>query len=146
MSCYWDTSCVLKLYCREADSPRCLEHAARAKSPLVSSVLLSAELIFAFQQKEWRGELAPGTGASLYERYLSDLSLGRFLLLPVGNDLRDEARSIAEACFGKAPVIPLRTLDGLHLASALLSGSRGILTTDERMKQAAQRIGLALAW
>jgi len=142
MSLYWDTSCVLKLYCREADSPRYLEHAAKSQSPLISSALLSAELIFAFHQKEFRGELRPGDGDRLYDRYLSDVARGRFLLLPVGDDVRDEARTIAAACFSSAPVIPLRTLDGLHLASARLSGCRRILTTDDRMSKAAQRIGL----
>jgi len=141
---YWDTSCVLKLYCHEADSPRYLERVAKSKDPLTSSALLSSELIFALHQKELCDQLPPGAAARLYDRYLSDVSSGRFLLLPIGDDVRDEARRIAVACY-LTPVIPLRTLDGLHLASARLSGCRDILTTDKRMKAAAHRLGLNVA-
>ncbi len=139
---YWDTSVVLKLYCREEDSPRYLERVAKARDPLISSAALSVEMMFALYQKELRGALAAGEGTRLYDRYLADVGLGRFLLVPWGDDVREAARGVAAACYSAKPPVAFRALDGLHLASAKLAGCRRILTTDSRMRLGAVLVGL----
>ena len=141
---YWDTSCVLKLYCREKDSAGYLQRVNASIHPLCSSVLLASELIFAFWQKETREEIKGGGAQSLYEKFLEDLAAGRFWLLPMGEDVRDEARRIAGICYRARPLVPLRTVDGLHLASATLAGCHEILSADARMKSAAGLLGLAV--
>jgi predicted nucleic acid-binding protein len=138
---YWDTSCVLKLYCEEKDSAGYLRRIAGSPDPVCSSVLLAAELAFAFHQKEHRGEIREGASTILYEKFLGDVDSGRFLLIPMGDDVRKEARRIAGVCYGVDPPILLRTLDGLHLASATLAGCREILTTDDRMQKATRLLG-----
>lgn len=139
---YWDTSCVLKLYCPEADSPKYLARVALESEPLVSSVLLISELLFAFLQKELRGEIGQGTAGALYDALLEDVEQGRFTLIPLGDDVRKESRRVAEFCYRANPPIPLRTLDGLHLASARLAHCKEILSTDVRLQAAAALPGI----
>ena len=141
---YWDTSCVLKLYCREKDSAEYLQRVRVSTQPLCSSVLLASELIFALWQKETRKEIKSSAAKVLYGKFLDDLAAGRFWLLPLGDDVREEARRIAAICYGATPPVPLRTLDGLHLASASVAGCREILSTDARVKSAVSILGLTV--
>jgi predicted nucleic acid-binding protein len=140
---YWDTSCVLKLYCFEEDSAKSLQLVEESSEPLLSSALLVSELAFAFPQKELRGEIKRGSAAILYETFLDDVAKGRFTLIPLGEDVQIEARAIADLAYGHKPPISLRTLDGLHLASARLAGCREIHTTDARIRAAAAILGFA---
>ncbi len=143
MPVYWDTCCLLKLYCRESDSGRFQEYLIEAEEPPATSSLTKSELFFAFQQKEMRGELADSIGADVCFRDLEqDLEIGRIQLVPFGEDVEAEARRIATLCYQDASPIALRTLDGLHLATASLIRARKIVSTDARMNAAAQRIGL----
>lgn len=142
MSAYWDTSCLLKLYCREQDSAACLARAAAMTEPIMTSVFTVSEMTFAFYQKEMRGELAAGAPQILLEEFDEDIRRGRLVLLPFGGDVEAAARRMAAVCYSKAPVIALRTLDGLHLATAQLAGCREVLTTDARMRSAAAAVGL----
>ena len=57
MADYWDTSCLLKLYCSEEDSPHYLKLLADADTSPVTSKLTVTELYFALQQKARRGEI-----------------------------------------------------------------------------------------
>lgn len=50
-----------------------------------------------------------------------------------------KASSIMEVCH---PLVPLRTLDALHLASCDLSQMFPLATNDARMMAAAQRLGI----
>ncbi|GAB4170847.1 MAG: hypothetical protein Fur0032_09920 [Terrimicrobiaceae bacterium] len=68
--------------------------------------------------------------------------MGRFTLLPFGKDVETRSRRIAAICYSSSPVVPLRTLDGLHLASAQLSACREVLTGDSRMRSAALLLGM----
>lgn len=141
MASYWDTSCVVKLYCRESDSEVFLEALANEAEPLRSSSLLEAELFFALQQKWARGETGTRSPESLFEEFLDDVERGRIHLYPVGSDVIEESRRVAQVCFNHQPSIPLRTLDGLHLATARLAHCDRIFSTDLRMKSAAALLG-----
>jgi predicted nucleic acid-binding protein len=143
MDVYWDTACVLKLYCPETDSETYLDLMAAATGLPRISTLLSTELFFALRHKEARGE-CPGTASRLHAQFEKDLKLGRFAVYPLEEDTHREARRLARLCFQAKPVLPLRTLDGLHLATALLSRSDAIVTTDERLRAAARHFRLAV--
>ncbi|HQZ27272.1 MAG TPA: type II toxin-antitoxin system VapC family toxin [Verrucomicrobiales bacterium] len=142
MAVYWDTSCVIKLYCRESDSEQYLAEIASATEALKSSSLLEAELYFAFQQKWLRQETNGKTPDRLFEEFQSDVNFGRIQLFPVGSDVIKESREVARLCFDVRPVKMLRTLDGLHLATARLLACERVLTADDRMKAVAGVLGL----
>lgn len=144
MPVYWDTCCLLKLYCRESDSRRFRDLLVEAGDPPATSSLTRSELFFAFQQKQMRGELGGNIGADTCYRDLElDLEAGRIRLIPFGEEVEAEARRIATLCYQNAPPIALRTLDGLHLATASLIRARKLVSTDARMNAAAKLIGLS---
>lgn len=144
MRVYWDTCCLLKLYCRESDSSHFQEFLAKADDPPVTSSFTRSELFFAFQQKQMRGELGESIGAdNCYRDLENDLEAGRIHLIPFGEDVEAEARRIAKLCYQNDPPIALRTLDGLHLATASLIHAQKIVSTDLRMNAAAKLIGLS---
>jgi predicted nucleic acid-binding protein len=54
-----------------------------------------------------------------------------------------QASLIAAAYYQNHQPVPLRTLDALHLATAMLLKCRRIVTADERMRAAATLLKLA---
>ncbi len=141
---YWDTSCVIKLYTAESDSRQWQQAALEADEQIVSSVLLETELAYAFEQKEFRGEIKATGAKVLWRLFLRDVKDGRFVLYPVGRDVLTMAAGIAESCYHASPPIPLRTFDGLHLATVRLLKCRAIATADSRMKTAAAVLNIPL--
>jgi predicted nucleic acid-binding protein len=141
---YWDTSCVIKLYTAESDSEEWQHHACDAEEQLVSSALMRTESAYALEQKECRGEILSGGAAKLLELLDHDVAGGRFNLFPVGEDVLSEAVAIAGVCYRASPNVPLRTLDGIHLATAALLKCTCIATTDEGTRKGAQILGITL--
>lgn len=137
MATYWDTSCLLKLYCRESDSDAYVREISTARLPPRASVMVRVELHHAFQQKAARDETGGRSPDQLFDDFHADVERGRIQLLPFGDDVATEARNIARQCYAGSPPILLRSLDGIHLATAMLAGCHLILSTDKRMNAAA---------
>lgn len=135
---YWDTSIILKLYVAEPDSTFWQGRAVAQGAPLRSSALAYAELAHALKQKEMRGEVAPNAARKLFSLFQEDLESGRYLLFPIGKDVLEEASDLA------MKVGALRTLDGLHLASARLAKCSLLATADRRLAEAAGAVGMDL--
>jgi predicted nucleic acid-binding protein len=139
---YWDTSCVLKLYVREPDSERYIPLATCSSAPLLSSVLLQTELYYGLRRKETAGDLKIGSARILFDAFIEDWHRGRFVLIPIGDHIQDLARKALETCLKQPTPIFLRTLDGLHLASALAAHQTHLVSADLRMQAAAHVLGL----
>ena len=139
---YWDTSCVVKLYAAEADSEELLALATETDDALCCSAVLTAELFYALRQKELRKEIRPGAAGALFSAFELDVESGRFVLLPVGRDVLLDAVEVAKSCLDRTPPIPIRTLDGIHLATARLLRVARMVTTDGRMRAAAARLSI----
>ncbi|MBP6783196.1 MAG: hypothetical protein KA152_05370 [Verrucomicrobiales bacterium] len=104
--------------------------------------LLEAEIFCAFQQKAQRGETGGAAPGELFGKFLADVEPGRIVLFPLGGDVIEESLYVARLCFANQPPVPLRTLGGIHLATALLLSCERVLSTDDRMKAAAKVLGL----
>lgn len=141
---YWDTSCVIKLYAAESDSRAWQAKALGTAEALTSSALLETELAFALHGKERRRDLVAGGAAALRRLFASDVASGRFRLFPVGTDVLAKAAELAGWSATVDPVLHLRTLDAIHLATALQLDCSGIATADDRMRRAAAELGLVL--
>jgi predicted nucleic acid-binding protein len=140
----WDTSCVLKLYTAESDSLAWQNQALVTDDDFVASALLETEMAYALAQKELRGEVKPGGAQALLRLFGRDVQAGRFALYPVGADIMLAAVDIAAKCYRAERPIPLRTLDGLHLATAKVLKCRALATVDQRMQAAAALLHLPL--
>jgi predicted nucleic acid-binding protein len=139
---YWDTSCVIKLYTQESDSLHWQKLAVAETGKRVASSLLEVELAFALRQKELRMEVTSGGTAALIRLFRHDVNAGRFTLFPLGADVIHRATLLADEAASTA--CGLRTLDGLHLATAAILRCSGIATTDTHMRAGAQMLGIPL--
>lgn len=141
---YWDTSALLKLYAPEPDSDH-FRSLLRAQSvPVAISFLHSVELNFALAAKELRGEIIQGGAKSLFDSFLHHREQGRFMEIPWGDDVEQQARIALDACCRSQPPVLLRSLDGLHLGAMLAAGIQKITTTDIRLRTAAIHLGLGV--
>ena len=122
MATYLDSSAIVKLAVREAESAA-LRHFLRRRSPLVSSALARTEVLRALLPA---GEKAIARGRSVLRRL--DL-------------VRVSPRVLDAAGLWLPP--GLRSLDAIHLATAQELGSelRAFVTYDGRMAEAAKQIG-----
>lgn len=139
---YWDTSCVLALYTPEKISTRVAQVASSEKSPLHSSSILEFEMTFALHAKEARSEIPKGSASIILQRFQGDLQTGRFLLIPLGSDIKSRTKEIASRLLKSNPPVFLRTLDGIHLATALEMGKPELHTADKKMAWTACKLGI----
>ena len=139
---YWDTSCVLALYAPEEISSQAAELATLEKGQIHSSAILEFEMTFAVHAKEARGEIPSGGSAKVLSQFQTDLQRGRFLLVPLGIDIKACTRDIAARTLQAEPPVFLRTLDGIHIATALELGSSELITADRKMADAATLLGI----
>ena len=105
---------------------------------------MRTEMAFALEQKEVRGDISVGAAKALLSQFDHDINKGRFQLIPIGTDVLNMACDIAGDCYHTKPPIYIRTLDGIHLATARLLKCRYIATADVRMKTAADFLGFKL--
>lgn len=125
MTLYVDTSAAVKLIVDEAESAALATYLDRAveEHGLVSSVLLETEL------------------RRLAVRLNLDQSAVSDLLARV--DLVDPPRSLFHEA-GLLPGTHLRSLDALHLATALRVGADRLVAYDARLLEAARSLGLGV--
>ena len=141
---YWDTSCLLKLYVHEAGSPVYLDLLRQQTTPIFTSVLAEIEFVFALSRKESDGQLKKGASLKLTQAMRNHAAQGRIRLMPISAEVRALAATLAHRCLSeKSLPLPLRTLDGIHLATALSMKATDLLTADTRLRDAALYCGLA---
>ncbi|MEI7729635.1 MAG: type II toxin-antitoxin system VapC family toxin [Verrucomicrobiota bacterium] len=141
---YWDTSTLVKLYAQEMDSPAFEAYTLNSSSGLVTSRITIYEALATFRRKEAEGTLQPGTAPTLYSELLHDVAAGEVRIIELGADLENEYGQVLRLCYQQMPLIPLRTLDALHLASARAAGETEVVATDKRMRAAAKMLGFSL--
>lgn len=138
---YWDTSALLKLYIAEPESEAMARLAASREGPLLSSAIAPVEMVSTLARKEHVGELKRDGSREILKRISEDIAAGRLSLVPFGDDvILESARIVRLGYGGKRPVM-VRALDLIHLASAAVSRSKRIVTTDRRMRELAERAG-----
>ena len=121
---YLDTSAAMKLMVEEAESDA-LARAIDDEGPdLVASLLIETEL-----------RRAAHRAPALSQIGVTDL-LGSISLYELPPSLFAEA--------GLLPGAALRSLDALHLASAVCLGVESVVTYDQRMAVAATELGLSV--
>lgn len=123
MAAYLDSSAIVKLVVREAES-RALRTFLRRHPSRVSSALARVEVM--------RAVRLHGAEASAKARSV----LSRITLVGIADEVLDRAAALDGTV--------LRSLDAIHVATALgLASDVGVLVTyDERMRAAASAVGL----
>jgi predicted nucleic acid-binding protein len=134
---YWDTSVLLKLFVKEDDSELFAALIEEAGEVIYTSELARLELLRALWGKRLDGVIVPGAEKTLMLRFESEVEMKRIILVPAGTDVRREFETVLRVCYARRRPIRVRTLDALHLASALASRAKQIVCTDARMREAA---------
>jgi len=139
---YWDTSALIKLYAPEPDTPYFLDLIGQAQEPPFSSDITRAEVLCTLYRKEHAGDLAEGAAVRLFARFLSDAATGRLVLIPNGLDVTTEAQVLVEKSYSQPQPTPIRSLDAIHVASALAARATTLIATDTRLRDVAVLMGL----
>lgn len=123
---YLDSSAIVKLAVREAESVA-LRRYLRRRRPLVSSSLARTEVLRALLPA---GDQAIGAGRKV---------LARLDLVRINNLVLDAAAALLP--------VETRSLDAIHLATAALlrADLSTLITYDDRMAEAAKRLGHRVA-
>ena len=136
MIVYAESSAVLAWLLGEDQGPRVRQILADASLVLASDLTL-VECDRVLIRAAALGELTEGDAAT--RRAHLTTAAAHWHLLRVGSEVVDRARQ-------PFPGEPIRTLDALHLASALVARAAvpdvEVLTLDDRIRAAATRIGL----
>jgi len=123
---YLDSSALVKLVIAEPESASLRRHLGRRR-PLVSSALARTEVLRALLDE---GPEATGRAHALF---------GRIDLLRINDRVLDSAGTLRPS--------HLRSLDAIHLASALQLGTDlgTFVSYDQRMLDAARHLGIKIA-
>src|SRR5436305_9725625 len=140
---YWDTSTLAKLYLPEPDSTDFVQKAA-IDSVIVTTRLALYEMRRVAFRKESDGSIQAGTAESVLTQVDQDIAAGQIRLVEIDTRVEAEFNIIMATCYRHAPPVPVRTFDGLHLASARADTQTELVVTDKRMRDAAILLGFSL--
>jgi predicted nucleic acid-binding protein len=134
---YLDSSALAKLYVPEPESDT-LEAFLRGRRDLMISELAITEVLSAVARRRREGMLTAKQAFEIRDAILADAESGSFHRL----DMSPVVHREAERLLFHIDSVPLRTLDALHVAVALLGSATHVATYDARMRAAALYAGL----
>jgi predicted nucleic acid-binding protein len=133
---YLDTSCFLKLFFREPESPRVVEVLA-SETQVVVSTLGRLEAETQLNSRLHGGHLSRAKHRRLSEELARTLTLEPFILAPFPADGFERAGALAMRA-----KVHCRTLDLLHLAVMDEAGIARLFTNDNVQASVARALGI----
>ena len=140
---YWDTSCLLKLYVPEKDSALIRAYLLEGVN-VVTSEITRLEFWAALVRKEKSGDLNPGGARKALAAYDADVAAQMILVKPISAAVAERFEAIMEQSGEHTPAIWLRTLDGIHIATAADAAESEMVATDKRLREAASKFNFVL--
>jgi predicted nucleic acid-binding protein len=141
LTIYADTSFFVSLYLPDSHSAQ-TERLMASKPQIWLTPLHFAEWTHAVSQHVFRKEISVQEAQQAHDELECDMENGLWLL----EDLSESVWKIcAELGRKHGPKFGVRTLDSLHVASALDLGASDFWTFDERQARLAVKEGLAIA-
>jgi predicted nucleic acid-binding protein len=137
---YFDTSVLVKCYVEEAGSAAAI--ATLARHIVVSSAIAPVELASALRRRRAHGDLTAAGLAAIEARVRRERS--QWMLRALDELVLDRAERVGRS-------VPVRTLDALHLASALVFREESgydapLITAYARQRGAAVALGLSVTF
>jgi predicted nucleic acid-binding protein len=139
---FWDTSALLKLYVRERDSGSFHYLIQTLPEKTAISELTVAEMHRALWAKELARAVPANFAQKAYREFRADVETAVLDVLPFARAVQEEFDRIISICYQAGPPVPIRTLDGLLLASAITARAVQLVSTDSRMRAAGTLLGL----
>lgn len=137
---YLDTSAFAKWYVNETGSDDFAAFMADQEGGVISRLGL-VELRCALARRRRHGSLSADMEAESYRLFLEDIVSGIYDVIPLHDEQADLALSLLDR-LGQDHA--LRTLDSLHLATALRAEVELLATADTVMADAAEALGLTV--
>jgi predicted nucleic acid-binding protein len=139
LTTYADASFLFSLYAIDAHSRSAAKLLRRAKPPLLLSELTQAEFVNALRLSQHRHQLSAEEAEELDRIFHQDIRAGVLVVRALGLAVFARAMELSRE---HTPGLGVRTLDILHVASAITLGAKTFLTFDQRQAKLARKIGL----
>ncbi len=139
---FWDTSALLKVYVRERDSDQFHHLIQSLPEKTAISQFTLAEMHRALWAKAFARAVPANFVQKAYRELRADVETALLEVVPFGPAVQEEFDRIIPICYRASPPVPIRTLDGLILASALIARTVRLVSTDSRMRAAGMLLGL----
>lgn len=139
MSVYADTSFLASLYVLDTNSISAAAQMKRAHLPLLVTLLGELELINVISLRLFRKELPASKIKAAHALARKDVSDGVVLIKSLPASVFERAKQISQK---RTPRLGTRTLDVLHVASAVLLEADTFFTFDSRQAKLAAAEGL----
>lgn len=139
MKYYCDTSVLVSIYLADKHSYKAAQWLQKAELPIPLSLFSELELISAVQQRLFRKEITVQEAVKCQHDIQDDISQGIYKRVSLESKEYSQALELVRR---HTSSIGCRTLDVLHVASALLLNIREFVTCDTRQKLLAQTAGL----
>lgn len=137
---YWDTSAIVPLYVNEPTSSYWESLLVRSGTPAKSSSLSITEFHCALRHKKFRRNLTGECVEGLIKKFTEDCDVGRWELYPLGADIIQASLHAAGKSHSMPDPVPLRSLDSLHLGTALTLRCDTFATGDQKLAAAAKKL------
>jgi predicted nucleic acid-binding protein len=135
---YLDSAIIVKLLVREEDSPW-FDRNVRGHE-LWSSELALTEVHSAILIKERKGQVSVAERKSAFGRFESMHEEEVLRFHPLSSGVVRHAAGLLTSCH---PDVSLRSLDAIHLATAMMHPRGAICATDAKLRAAAKRMGVS---
>jgi predicted nucleic acid-binding protein len=136
---YLDSCVIVKLLSPEPDTAA--YHGIVTGQPIVTSELAVAEVRSALLAKERAGRISRQDRMKAWRVFQEKIHDQEIHLLPLNRQVIERAGAVIDQCH---PHVPMRTLDAIHVATAELHGGEQMCSSDQRVCDASDFIGLSL--
>lgn len=134
---YLDSCILVKLFVAEPDSDFFIE-SLEGKS-LTTSELAYTEVFSALLARERAGKISSADRRCAWKEFQDRIEVKEIRIESLNSVVLRKANQMLDQCH---PEVLLRTLDALHLATVDLSQDFPLATTDVRLRDAAEIIGV----
>lgn len=135
MIAYADTSFLFSLYVPDANSSLALAAIQKLKPRLLTTDFGEFEFVNALNLSVFRGQMLALDEQQVLDLFSRDVQSGLVQVTPMTSAIFAGARQLARA---KTPRLGTRSLDILHVASALALNATTFLTFDLRQRKLAR--------
>ena len=135
---YLDSCIIVKLVSREPDSE--VYHGMITGQSVVTSELAVAEVRSALLTKERTGRISRSARLMGWRLFQEKVHNQELVLLALNRQVIERAGAVIDQCH---PTVALRTLDAIHVATAELHGGEPMCSSDQRVWEASDFIGLS---
>jgi predicted nucleic acid-binding protein len=127
------------LYVTDTNTPAAISKSHKAIRPLLCTDFAELEFINALSLRLFRQDLTQSEVKEVIALFREDIATGSFRYVPVPSAAFQRAKDLARR---HTPNLGTRSLDILHVASAMALGASQLITFDERQAKLASAVGL----